>query len=368
MLDFEHFISRVYFLSVRGGINANTLLKANIIEAERVFFISNPYSQHDDEQDKKALFHTTFLKNFGVKCKIYLQLSLYDDKYISQLQNDQKNRYIEDKNLLDFEDNNSLVQDNEDDRIEQFGYINKSLHMNSSLKIVKESDLNIIMNPKLSLEAVWFKKLKFTILARNTFCPGLIPFVTWLVTDFPMHIDADEISPSTAVCQEYNSSLNYGVYVCELPFMLESVSFTEAVAKIDHLEYHQLFISNMTRIKLIGLIDIDRNHAMYAPFDTQLEDHYKGIYLWNNSKVKFVINDLNFLTKQETNYFDLGEAMVKLQIMNVKDWCVSHMTLLDKNNYTPKTEHETVKFRKTVKPRIPKNNKLSSNIWIYDIL
>lgn len=84
LLDYPYFRNKVFFLSIRNGVSANTLVKSKILWAREVFFITNPYSQSDEQQDKKTIFHTTYLRNFGVKCKIYLILSLFDDKYVSQ--------------------------------------------------------------------------------------------------------------------------------------------------------------------------------------------------------------------------------------------------------------------------------------------
>lgn len=66
ILNFDLFLHKVHFLSVRNGVTPKTLIKACVKHADSIFLISDPYSQNGDEQDKKSLFLKTFLRNNGV--------------------------------------------------------------------------------------------------------------------------------------------------------------------------------------------------------------------------------------------------------------------------------------------------------------
>ena len=82
LLKFEYFEGRVYFLSVRKGITSKSFMKACAKNADNIFIISDPFSFNGEEQDKKGLFLKAYLRNNGVNCPIFLQLSLYDEKYL----------------------------------------------------------------------------------------------------------------------------------------------------------------------------------------------------------------------------------------------------------------------------------------------
>ena len=82
LIHFGYFEGRVHFLSVRKGITPKTLLKACVKSANNIFIISDPYSSNGEEQDKRGLFLKIFLRNNGVDWPIFLQMSLYDEKYL----------------------------------------------------------------------------------------------------------------------------------------------------------------------------------------------------------------------------------------------------------------------------------------------
>lgn len=82
LINFEYFKGRVYFLSVRKGITNKSFSKACVNTADNIFIISDPFSYNGEEQDKRGLFLKTYLRNNGVDCPIFIQLSLYDEKYL----------------------------------------------------------------------------------------------------------------------------------------------------------------------------------------------------------------------------------------------------------------------------------------------
>ena len=76
------FKGRILFLTTRFGVTTRILIKSWASEAKHIFVLSDPFSGNGDEQDKQALFLKSFLRNNGIECPIYLQFSIYDDRYL----------------------------------------------------------------------------------------------------------------------------------------------------------------------------------------------------------------------------------------------------------------------------------------------
>lgn len=87
-LEFELFVGKVFFLSIRRGIDTKTLVKAGMHQASQIFFLSDPYSIHGDQQDKKALFLKNYLINNQIMAPITLQFSLFDEQYLINFEKD----------------------------------------------------------------------------------------------------------------------------------------------------------------------------------------------------------------------------------------------------------------------------------------
>ncbi|CAI2387773.1 unnamed protein product [Moneuplotes crassus] len=294
LLDYEAFQGRVYFLSVRNGITHKTFIKCCANKASSIFIISDPYSISGEDQDKKGLFMKTYLRNNGVNCPIYIQLSLYDDKYLEN--------FITKNEITS---NQSMYDDQIDDEEDEADDI-KSACSYSGRKLV--SPLPTVSNKPDFISAICYRKFKFNLLAQSMFSQGLLPFVTCFLIDSPIQLSEihkrepqlssvdKELSIPNKLCKLYNRSLEYNLYIIDLPFMCENFVFEDAVKKIDLLETHPLFVSTGTKLKLIGLIehDVDENNLtidsctprnLYAPFGSIISYSHKGIYICNNPKI-----------------------------------------------------------------------------------
>ena len=149
-----------------------------------------------------------------------------------------------------------------------------------------------------SLSAICYQKFKFSLLARNVFSSGLLPFLSCLLTDFPTEVEEGGLVGMNVGCKIFSESLKYNIYILELPFLWENLKFEKAVKKIDELENHPIFVSTYTKLKLIGLVEEGLNNStiqenynesknLYAPFGKIIgRSNHKGIYLCNNEKIK----------------------------------------------------------------------------------
>lgn len=149
-----------------------------------------------------------------------------------------------------------------------------------------------------SLSAIWYQKFKFRLLSQNVFIEGLLPFLSWLLIESPLRVEGSKSRVTNEIWSFYTESLKYNIYVLELPYLCENLTFEAAAQKINELECHPSFISSNTRIRLIGLLEesctdseISNSEpewkAFYAPFRKMIErDMHKGIYFWNNAKIK----------------------------------------------------------------------------------
>ena len=65
-IEFDFFEGKVYYLSTRTGINTKIITKSSAKKAKRIYFISSPFLNDLDGQDKKASFEKAFLRNRGI--------------------------------------------------------------------------------------------------------------------------------------------------------------------------------------------------------------------------------------------------------------------------------------------------------------
>ncbi|CAI2387150.1 unnamed protein product [Moneuplotes crassus] len=327
LLDFEHFQGRVYFLSVRNGITCKTFIKSCAKSAASVFIISDPYSINGEDQDKKGLFLKTYLRNNGVNCPIYIQLSLYDDKYIENFID--KNETEASESIINYQ--GEIEGEEEDGNL-------PSARSETVQKLIPSIPKRIMEAEFIS--AICYRKFKFNLLAQCMFSPGLLPFVTCFLTNSPIHISEilendkllssaePELKIPNRLCKLYNRSLEYNLYILELPFMCEGLTFEAAVKKINVFEKHPMFVQTGTKLRLIGLIeyDVDENNQtidnddpknLYAPFGAEILHSHKGIYICNNIKISSWIEKKNDAERLLREVLKNGQDGKKNKIHNM---------------------------------------------------
>lgn len=300
-IEFGYFEGRVYYLSTRTGINNKIITKTCALRAKRIFFLSSPFSVDWDEQDKKASFEKAFLRNRGVTCDIYIQLVVQDEDFLVSLE---KDIAIKEQERLD-----ALHEDEEESEEESSSHSSEF----TSYRI-RPSKIKALANIAIT-KALSYSKIKYKLLAKTTFDPGYIPLLAWFIVEDPLPVFKTKGCIHDNFCESYYRSLCYNFYVCELPFMLENMTFDNAVTKIQILEKHEHFSSYQIKFKLIGLIETDDTNEvwnekyLYAPFGHYIkESHHRvdetesnepkvkqvkvrGMFIANHPKIQQLLKD-----------------------------------------------------------------------------
>ena len=181
-------------------------------QASHIFFLSDPFALHGEEQDKKALFLKNFLINNQIKAPITLQFALYDEQYLLNFEKDyyrEFEQFIKDNEIfgnpdysLDYENmQSSLIS-----KFENKHYLDK---FNKSVKEVNN----------YKVEAIGFIKLKLKLLAQNTLRPGSIPLGACFLIDNPIPVTTEENTMHDKLCKVYYESLKYQIIISEIPYM-----------------------------------------------------------------------------------------------------------------------------------------------------
>ena len=181
-------------------------------QASHIFFLSDPFALHGEEQDKKALFLKNFLINNQIKAPITLQFALYDEQYLLNFEKDyyrEFEQFIKDNEIfgnpdysLDYEN----VQSSLISKFENKHYLDK---FNKSVKEVNN----------YKVEAIGFIKLKLKLLAQNTLRPGSIPLAACFLIDNPIPVTTEENTMHDKLCKVYYESLKYQIIISEIPYM-----------------------------------------------------------------------------------------------------------------------------------------------------
>ena len=124
--------SKVYFLSTRTGINTKIISKSSALFAKEIYFLSNPFSNHRDQQDKRADFEKTFLRNSNVNCKIYIQFAVQDEQYLINLEKDMNTKLQQEMNEDPSEELDIIESSNSSER-DSYQII-RQLHQNRENK------------------------------------------------------------------------------------------------------------------------------------------------------------------------------------------------------------------------------------------
>ena len=145
------------------------------------------------------------------------------------------------------------------------------------------------------MSAIWFRKLVFKILAKNTFWHGFIPFISCFITwEENINLKSWSNELYDKLWEAYLHSLNFRVHVGFVPTVWEGQNFEEAAWKIAKLNLHPHFKDLDASISLIGLSTNNPNDGVeycYAPFGRKINFDTYGIYIINNKSTSKYIKD-----------------------------------------------------------------------------